>query len=122
IGSTGTRIVKIWATDLTVTNNIAGSITGNAATATALLNSRTLWGQSFTGAANVTGSLTAVGNITGGASSMTITAGTGNSRTLALQSTTSGGTATTFLTGNADQSSTFGGNISGTGAWTLTGG
>lgn len=32
IGSTGTRIVKIWATDLTVTNNIAGSITGNAAT------------------------------------------------------------------------------------------
>jgi hypothetical protein len=35
---------------------------------------------------------------------MTITAGTGNSRTLSLQSTTSGGTATTFLTGRADQS------------------
>lgn len=112
---------------LTVTTFI-GALTGNASTAsnastaTALQNARTLWGQSFDGTGNVAGSLTAVGNITGGASSMTITAGTGNSRTLALQSTTSGGTATTFLTGNADQSSTFGGNISGTGAWNLTGG
>lgn len=34
IGSTGTRIVKGWFTDLTVTNAITGSITGNAATAT----------------------------------------------------------------------------------------
>lgn len=92
---------------------------GSAAT---LTTTRTIWGQNFNGSANVTGSLTAVTNITGGASSMTITAGTGNSRTLALQSTTSGGTATTFLTGNADQSTTFGGNISGTGSWTLTGG
>ncbi len=32
IGSTGTRIVKGWFTDLTVTNAIAGDITGNAAT------------------------------------------------------------------------------------------
>jgi len=32
IGSTGTRIVKIWATDLTVTNAITGSVTGNAGT------------------------------------------------------------------------------------------
>jgi hypothetical protein len=95
------------------------STTGSAAT---LTTSRNLWGQGFNGSADVTGNLTSVGNITGGASSMTIQAGTGNSRTLALQSTTSGGTATTFLTGNADQSSTFGGNISGTGAWTVTGG
>lgn len=34
IGSTGTRINKIWATDLEVTNAIAGSITGTAAIAT----------------------------------------------------------------------------------------
>ncbi len=34
IGSTGTRIVKGWFTDLQVTNNITGSITGNAATVT----------------------------------------------------------------------------------------
>ncbi len=83
---------------------------GSAAT---LTTTRTLWGQNFNGSANVSGSLTAVGNITGGASSMTITAGTGNSRTLALQSTTSGGTATTFLTGNADQSVTFAGALTG---------
>lgn len=48
-----------------------------------------------------------INTIVGGAGNMTITAGTGNSRTLALQSTTSGGVATTFLTGNADQSVTF---------------
>ena len=35
IGSTGTRITKGWFTDLQVTNAIAGSITGNAATVTA---------------------------------------------------------------------------------------
>lgn len=98
------------------------SVSGNAGTATALLNARTLWGQSFDGTGNISGSLTAVGDITGGASNMAITAGTGNSRTLTLKSTTSGGTATAFLTGNADQSSTFGGNISGTSAWNLTGG
>lgn len=34
IGSTGTRITKGWFTDLQVTNAIAGSITGNAATVT----------------------------------------------------------------------------------------
>jgi len=32
IGSTGSRITKAWLTDLAVTNAIAGSITGNAAT------------------------------------------------------------------------------------------
>lgn len=52
-------------------------------------------------------SLSGVTGITGGASNMTITSGTGNSRTMALQTTTSGGVATTFLTGNADQSATF---------------
>lgn len=54
--------------------------------------------------------------ITGGAGNMTITSGTGNSRTMQLQTTTSGGVATTFLTGNADQSATFaaGGSFVGT--------
>ena len=45
--------------------------------------------------------------ITGAAGNMTIVAGTGNSRTLIMQTTTSGGTATTALTLNADQSATF---------------
>jgi len=34
IGATGARLTKLWATDITVTNAIAGSITGNAATVT----------------------------------------------------------------------------------------
>ena len=38
----------------------SGSITGNAATATALKNSRTLWGQSFDGSANVSGNISLV--------------------------------------------------------------
>ena len=63
IGSTGTRIVKGWFTDLAVTNAIAGSITGNAATATALATPRTIGtltgdvttaGSSFDGSANNT--------------------------------------------------------------------
>ena len=76
--------------------------------------SHTFWGQTYTGAADVSGSLTNVGNITGGTSSMTITAGTGNSRTLALQTTTSGGVATTALTLNADQSATFANTVNAT--------
>ncbi len=50
LGSTGTRIVKIWATDLTVTNAISGSITGNASTVTTN--------------ANLTGDVTSLGNAT----------------------------------------------------------
>lgn len=50
IGSTGTRIVKGWFTDLTVTNAITGSITGNAGTVTTN--------------ANLTGPITSVGNAT----------------------------------------------------------
>lgn len=50
IGSTGTRIVKIWATDITATNAIAASVTGNAATVTTN--------------ANLTGAITSSGNAT----------------------------------------------------------
>jgi hypothetical protein len=50
---------------------------GNAATATALQTTRTLWGQNFNGTANVTGNLSSVGNITGTAS-VTITATNGS--------------------------------------------
>ena len=48
IGSTGSRITKGWFTDLQVTNDIAGNITGNAATVTTN--------------ANLTGMVTSVGN------------------------------------------------------------
>jgi hypothetical protein len=47
-------ITNISATSLTVTNTIAGSITGNAGTATLLQNARTINGTSFNGGANIT--------------------------------------------------------------------
>lgn len=56
LGSTGTRIVKGWFTDLTVTNNIAGSITGNAATVTTNAN--------LTGAVTSSGNATSLGSFT----------------------------------------------------------
>ncbi len=64
--------------------------------------------------AGMSGSLTGVGDVTGGASSMTVTAGTGNSRTLVFKTTTSGGTATTALTLNADQSANFANTVNAT--------
>ena len=41
----------------------SGSISGNAGSATKLATSRTLWGQSFNGSANVSGNMTGVGSI-----------------------------------------------------------
>jgi len=43
---------------------LTGSLSGNATTATTLQTSRTIWGQSFNGAGNVSGSLTGVASIT----------------------------------------------------------
>lgn len=51
-------------TDLTVTNPISGSVTGNAATATALQTARTINGTSFNGTANITVAA-AAGTLTG---------------------------------------------------------
>lgn len=58
--------------------------------------------------------------LTGGTGNMTITAGTGNSRTLALQTTTSGGVATTAITLDATQGATFANNITMGGTAILT--
>ena len=41
-----------------------GSLSGNASTATTLQTTRTLWGQSFNGSANVSGNMSGVGQIT----------------------------------------------------------
>jgi hypothetical protein len=43
------------------------------------------------------------GILTGGAGNFTLTSGTGNSRTMSLQTTTSGGTATTYLFADGNQ-------------------
>jgi hypothetical protein len=45
--------------------SFTGSLFGTASAATTLATSRTLWGQSFNGSANVTGNLTSVGDIEG---------------------------------------------------------
>lgn len=44
--------------------NSAASCTGNAATATTLETSRTIWGKSFDGSADISGDMTGVGSIT----------------------------------------------------------
>lgn len=47
-----------------LSGTLTGSLSGNATTATKLTNTRTIWGQSFNGTANVSGSLTGVASIT----------------------------------------------------------
>jgi hypothetical protein len=54
LGTTGTRFAAGFFVDLTVTNAISGSVTGNAATATALQTARTINGVSFDGTADIT--------------------------------------------------------------------
>jgi len=54
IGLTGSRLAKLWTTDLDVTNTITGSISGNAGTATTLATSRALNGVGFNGSAPIT--------------------------------------------------------------------
>lgn len=91
IGSTGSRITKIWATDLTVTNDIAGSITGNAATVssaneatdatcfitfitasgTQTLPLKNNTGLTYNSSTNSVGATTFVGALTGNASTAT---------------------------------------------------
>jgi hypothetical protein len=64
----------------------SSSITGNAATATKLATARTLWGVSFNGTANISGSMTGVNNITGANATMVIQpAASTTARTLYLR-------------------------------------
>lgn len=94
--------VTIGAGSAITSSGAGGALGSNAFTSTAYAAS---------GANSDITSLSGVTAITGGASNMTITSGTGNSRTMILRTTTSGGTATTFLTGNADQSVTIANGI-----------
>lgn len=61
LGATGARLTKGWFTDLEVTNAIAGSITGSAAT---LTTTRTIFGQNFNGSANVSGAASGITTLT----------------------------------------------------------
>src|ERR1041384_1666174 len=112
IGATGARITKLWAADITVTNAIAGSVTGNAGTATALQTGRTINGTTFDGTGNIT--------VTAAAGTLT---GTTLNATVVTSSLTSVGTLaslTTILsdggTNTAATVVTIGHNTSGTAA------
>jgi|GEM_PF-5014984 hypothetical protein len=54
VGDTTNRLAKLWATDITATNAIAGSVTGNAGTATKLAATKTINGVAFDGSGNIT--------------------------------------------------------------------
>ncbi len=82
IGATGSRVTKLWATDITVTNAIAGSVTGNAATVTTN--------------ANLTGPITSVGNAT------TITAGSVKANMLQASAADLGAADVTVNFGNTN--------------------
>lgn len=113
----GSGTLALGTKNLTVSNSL--TLAGTDSTtmtfpSTSATIARTDAGQTFTGTQVIGGiSFAATNAITGGAGNMTIISGTGNSRTMTLESTTSGGTATAFLTGNADQSVTFNGAVSG---------
>jgi hypothetical protein len=92
-----TGVTDITASGTITAATLVGALTGNASTATALQNVRTLWGQNFDGTANVTGNLTSVGNITGTAG-VTLQA---TSAALALAAT--GANAITLATNGVDR-------------------
>ena len=104
--------------NLSVAGNTAvgGNLNVTGSTTVASISTGAVTGTSLTISGGTLTLGTTTSTITGAAGNMTIIAGTGNSRTLSLQSTTSGGTATTFLTGNADQSVTFAAGFTASGA------
>jgi hypothetical protein len=51
-------VVEVTTSSGTIVGNVIGNLTGNASSATKLETSRTIWGQSFNGTANVSGNLT----------------------------------------------------------------
>ena len=100
--------------------DVYAQIGGNGGTAVTLDGVQTLTNKTLT--SPVISAITGLSTMTGGAGNMTITSGTGNSRTMALQTTTSGGVATTALTLNAAQGAAIAGTTEATtaGAGSLT--
>ena len=92
-------------TSLAVTNTITGSVTGNAATATAFQTARTINGVSFDGTGNITVPA-AAGTLTGPALPITITSAPGLTSTAA-------GTLGTMSVQNATGVNVTGGTING---------
>ncbi len=112
IGATGARVTKLWVDDITCTNAIAGSVTGNAATATALQNARLINGVSFNGTADITVTA-AAGTLTGATLNSTVLASS-----LTSVGTLSGLTevVSDSATNATSTGATYGHNTSGTAA------
>lgn len=64
-GGTNSQVEILWKNDSTRKNALIATLVDNVASATKLQTPRTIWGQSFDGTANITGSLTSVTDITG---------------------------------------------------------
>jgi hypothetical protein len=110
IGATGDRVTKLWATDVEVTNAMAGSITGNAATATTAPTDAILVDQTTPQTLGVTGSRLAklwatdiectndiVGSITGNAATATSATSATSAGSATVATNLDGGNATTLL-------------------------
>lgn len=78
-GSVGVSVNGSTNYNLKLPSTITATLVGNASTATKLQTARTLWGRSFDGSANVSGSMTGVGNVTPSANG-TLNLGTATSR------------------------------------------
>lgn len=114
-------------TDDTTTNATVYPVwvTANTGNLPQKVSSTKLFYNPSTSLLTVSGNLTigaSTSQILGAAGNMTIIAGTGNSRTMALQTTTSGGVATTALSLDASQNATVTGNLTVTGSTITTGG
>ena len=83
---TGSNVHYIGTTSIALNRESASqSLTGITSidgSAASLTTSRTLWGQSFNGTANITGNLTSVGNITGTGAVVIQSGGTNNNMTV----------------------------------------
>lgn len=115
---------NLWGVAFTGAANVTSAPTFTAGATVSSGQTLTLTGATITGftAASVgtgafpsgTYTFTGTTGLTGGAGSWTQTAGTGASRQMAFQTTTSGSTATTFLRGNELQQSLFASGAVGT--------
>lgn len=108
------NVTTNWLTVTRSGTTVSSVVFGTGASGTAALTLDSSQNATVAGDLGVAGgdlTFNGASTITGGAGNMTITSGSGASRTLALRTTTSGSTATTALTLGADQSATFAGPI-----------
>jgi hypothetical protein len=112
IGATGARLTKLWVTDITCTNTISGSVSGNAGTVTGLsvTAGKTLTVSDSTTLANASITLANTGSLTLPAAATTITGG--GTLALATYTLTVPATGTCLIAGGVTGGQTW---IGGTG-------